>query len=463
MSDLQHIWQQHYAAVPARLAQVADFGRAVTAFNTNIDAVLPISGEQIAAWAAAFNLTAEEALNGPRQIVTPADVVRGILKCFILGIAEEWQMQDAAIYAWMHDNLGYERLQMGGQAGIIANVLAALGLPQVVAHTASLPALQATQFLDLPNLYGVADGKLVPATRINRAADTPLVHQIIEFAKDDRLTLAGQTYVCPRANRFIATYDPANAALQIDADFVRYINAHGYDYLLLSGFHNLTAVGGGLARIEAAADLLQKWRQKFPHGLIHLELASTPDKTIRAAVLQKIAPLADSLGLNEREALDALEVAAPEQFVQMRDKPLTAVMMWEALRILQQITGAPRLQLHMLGLYITWQHRDFVLAPTENLHSMLLAATVAAAKAGLGQINDVKSMLWAHGQDVCTVGLQALRNLAEYVKRPELLTDGVAEIGEFTVIAVPTILIERPKTLVGMGDTISSISLLGKR
>ena len=40
---------------------------------------------------------------------------------------------------------------------------------------------------------------------------------------------------------------------------------------------------------------------------------------------------------------------------------------------------------------------------------------------------------------------------------------GIARFPEYDVVAVPTILIERPVTLVGMGDTISSLSLLGAR
>ena len=40
---------------------------------------------------------------------------------------------------------------------------------------------------------------------------------------------------------------------------------------------------------------------------------------------------------------------------------------------------------------------------------------------------------------------------------------GIFNTPEFDLIAVPTILIEKPVTLVGMGDTISSISLVGAR
>ena len=44
-----------------------------------------------------------------------------------------------------------------------------------------------------------------------------------------------------------------------------------------------------------------------------------------------------------------------------------------------------------------------------------------------------------------------------------LAETGLASTKHFHVIAVPTILIEKPVTLVGMGDTISSLSLVGAR
>ena len=63
--------------------------------------------------------------------------------------------------------------------------------------------------------------------------------------------------------------------------------------------------------------------------------------------------------------------------------------------------------------------------------------------------------------DVSEIGLRELRLLSEYIQNEKLLTDGIAEYNGYDVIAVPTILVEKPKTLVGMGDTISSISLVG--
>ena len=94
---------------------------------------------------------------------------------------------------------------------------------------------------------------------------------------------------------------------------------------------------------------------------------------------------------------------------------------------------------------------------------MMLAATVAAGKAGTGNINHRENLLWAQGQKVSDVGLNELKTIAGIIEDESLLTTGISQYAGFDVIAVPTILVEKPVTLVGMGDTISSVSLVGAR
>jgi ADP-dependent phosphofructokinase/glucokinase len=96
---------------------------------------------------------------------------------------------------------------------------------------------------------------------------------------------------------------------------------------------------------------------------------------------------------------------------------------------------------------------------------MAFAATIAAAKAGTGSIEDEKNLMWAHGREVAEHSLGELRALDGHLAQAHgvqgLAETGVARLPGFSVVAVPTILIEKPVTLVGMGDTISSLSLAG--
>lgn len=458
----QKKWNTFYNGVPAQLQKVKQVKRVATAFNTNIDAVVKISGAKITELAKSFNMQEKDINAGVNKITNGKDVLRGIIKCFINGIAEEWLCDSDNTFDWLKENIGYNRLQMGGQGGIVANAMAVLGIENVYVHTASHPKMQSEQFLGLPNLQAVDDnGTLRPAYQIDRKNDPALVHWIIEFDVGDKLTLADKEFICPKSNRFIASYDSANIELKINADFLQKLNDTGFDYMILSGFHCLSSENNGEEKIKSIVPLIKKWKADNPQSVIHLEFASTQDKKIRKALMEYLAPLADSIGFNEREALDLLEVIDINEFNAVKNQKLDARILFDILLKIKEKCQTPRAQLHFFGMYLTIQNKGYKIAPEQNKRGMMLAATIAASKAGTGSINSFDELLWAHGKGVSDVGLKELYNLAQYLDRPQLYENGICDLSEYEVIAVPTILIDKPLTLVGMGDTISSVSLIG--
>ncbi len=463
--DLKHIWQKKYEAVPEQLNKLKQIPSAATAFNANIDAILKISGAKLK------ELLVENQISGTELadiklscFKKPADVLIGIVKCFSRGIAEEWVTEDICVYNWMAENLGYDRLQMGGQGGIIANALALLGINKVIAHTNSHPKQQAEQFLNLPNLFGIDESNsLKQASHISRENDIPLIHWIIEFDKGDSFVLDGMTFSCPKSNRFIATYDPLNMRLVMNEGFVEYLNENKTDYLLMSGFHPLLSHMGGLNLVENAVPVIRKWKQANPDMILHLEIASTQDVAIRKAIIEKIAPLADSIGLNERETIDLLEITGQEALADCIEKETNSCNLFEAVKFLKNKLNAKRIQLHMFGLYLTLQDSRFPYTPEQNLKGMMTAAVVSSSKAFNGELAKYEDVAKTYGMPVSDQGLKELSALADMLGKPELLETGLCEIDGIYVSAVPTILIDKPKTLVGMGDTISSVSLLAGR
>ncbi|MBQ8481759.1 MAG: ADP-dependent glucokinase/phosphofructokinase [Alphaproteobacteria bacterium] len=458
---LKEKWNRFYDMVPQQLEKIKQVKRVATAFNTNIDAVVKISGDKIAKLAELCEVT-EKNLQGVSQIICGRDAVRGIIKCFTQGIAEEWLCEGIETFKWLQDNIGYNRLQMGGQGGIVANAMAVLKVQNVYAHTASHPKLQAEQFLNLDNLLASDEqGNICKACEINRQNDVPLIHWIMEFDAGDEFTLDGKKFVCPKSNRFIATYDPANMMLKKDESFLQNLDKTGFDYMILSGYHNLTSANGGIERIKETVPLIGKWKADNPNAVIHLELASTQDIEVRKAIVEYIAPLADSVGLNEREALDVLEIIDKSEFEKIKEMKLDSPVLFEVLHKIKDKCRTSRIQLHFFGMYLTMQDKGFKIGKEQNKRGMMLAATIAAAKAGTGQINKYENLLWAQGKDVSDIGTNELEKLARYLNIQELSTSGVCDWNNLEIIAVPTILIEKPLTLVGMGDTISSISLVG--
>lgn len=462
-AELKKVWAEKFSGVPQTLQKMQEVKTAATAFNANIDAVVKITGKKIAELVTGLGMDLQELETiSQAKLESGKDVLKGIFKCFCGGIAEEWLTEDKQVYDWMVKNLGYDRLQMGGQGGIVANVLAVTGVNKVYAHANSLPKLQAQQFLELDNLISFDEkGEERPAFQIDRTVDIPLIHWIIEFDKGDEVEISGQKFICPKSNRFIATYDPLNLHLVMDDNFIQATLGQKMDYVVLSGFHALTEHNDGVRLQEGALPIIEIWKK---HGdIVHLEIASTQDIAVRKSIIKSIAPKVDSIGINEREAIDILEVSDCKLLAKACSDQPHSVNLFEALLCIKKIIKAPRIQLHMYGLYMTLQDKGFKITPEANLRGMMMAATIAAGKAGTGNINKSENLLWAQGKEVSKVGLDELSTLATYLRKPELLKTGITEVDGYDLIAIPTILVEKPLTLVGMGDTISSLSLIGAR
>ena len=457
---LDEIWREKYKIVPKQLAKTSEIKTVSAGFNTNIDAVTLISGQKLSELAKYFHLSLSDIEDCPPVSDSPKSAVCGMIKCFIEGIAEEWLTSDIKVDEWLENNIGYNRLQMGGQAGIIANVLALTDVQKIVVNTASHPELLSEQFIKTEKLLATDENnRLAPAYKINRPDDALPIHRIIEFNKDDVLYLDGKEYICPKSNRFIATYDPLNAEMLINETFKQSLLNDGFDYLIIAGY-NLLSKGNGLKSAEKSAQFLQKLKTK--NGIIHLEIASTQDKNVRRYMLEKIAPLCDSVGLNERETLDATEVLFPDMFEKLKNTKPSALNLLEAITKIKEFTKVKRLQLHIFGLYLCLQDKDYKFSGLQSLNGMLCASVAAASKAKLGYLREKQDLMFADNKDN-SIFFGELNDLSKHLNEPLLLSEGIAEYKGYDLIAVPTILVKNPKTLVGMGDTISSLSLICAR
>ncbi|MDA3860061.1 MAG: hypothetical protein PF445_02450, partial [Melioribacteraceae bacterium] len=438
-----------------------------------IDAVFKISGKQIEEIISKHNMNnASLLVDDAKSIRTNEDSIRGIIKCFINGIAEEWLIEEKMVFDWLNKNIGYDNLQIGGQGGIVANVMAVCGVNDVYVHTASSPKKQSELFQDLPNLKNVNKfGELQKANTIDRNEDVPLIHWIIEFDKGDTLNIEGKSYTCPKSNRFIATYDPLNFKLAIDNAFNKKMCEHStnFEYIILSGYqmlqNELHGGGSGIDRIDESIKIVEKWRKNNPENILHFEIASTQDKVIRKYLVDSLAKNVDSIGFNERELIDILEVIGEEELAAQCDKETISSNLFKGMVKIFDNTKCSRIQLHMFGLYLTLQKKGFQISPIQNRKGMQLAANIAATKAGTGAISSKDILLWSKDREVSDIGLNELKSLSKTVAEEfgpnNLVEDGIYNNDSVEVIAVPTIIIDNPITLVGMGDTISSISLVG--
>ena len=93
----------------------------------------------------------------------------------------------------------------------------------------------------------------------------------------------------------------------------------------------------------------------------------------------------------------------------------------------------------------------------------MTASVVSSSKAYNGEITHYNDVLKTADFAVSDLGLDELNSLAKKISSPQLIETGIANVGQYILSAIPTIIIDKPKSLVGMGDTISSVSLLSGR
>ena len=471
-SELKKTWFNHYKTATEQLEKMREVKGLISAFNANIDAVIKVSGKDIEQIIKNNNFdTSQLLLSGEKSINNNSDTIRGLIKCFSNGIAEEWLIEKKEVFDWLNENIGYDKMQMGGQGGIVANAMAVCGVDPVYVHTASAPEEQSKLFLDLPNLKNIdSDGKIRKAFDISRTDDIPLIHWIIEFDKGDSIIINNKTITCPKANRFIATYDPLNFKLHIDQAFNKKMSSSEteFEYIILSGYqmlqNKLSEGESGIDRIEESKKIVSEWQKNNNQHIIHFEIASTQDKIIRKHLIDSLAKNVDSLGFNERELIDILEVIDETELAKQCEENTNSSNLFLAMLKVFEYTSCPRIQLHMFGLYVTLQKRGYKISPIQNRKGMQLAANIAASKAGTGSINTKDILLWSQNKEVSDIGLNELKYLSDIISN-ELGENNILETGiffndEIEIIAVPTIIIDNPITLVGMGDTISSVSIV---
>ena len=453
-------WSEKLKKAEEILPELAKINSVSSAFNTNIDAIVVVNGEKLSKLIEQRNISLDFLQNHKSRGAENFDeVLCGIFKCFTRGIAEEWTSSNSDLCAEILEIFPPLKIQIGGQGGIIANLLSICKVQNVVVHTNSLPRMQAEQFLKNDNLSGFdSNGKLQKITEICRENDVPLVHIIFEFQKNDTIVIDGQKFVCPKSNRFIISCDELNQKLVTDDNFMQYMGKNPQDYCFLSGFH-LLKKENAITVLPEIKNNIRNWRKSAQEKCIfHLEIASTSDGEVLKMIIDEIGKNVDSIGLNEREAIDVMQALGVKQ-----NFAPNAIDMYKAVMLLRKYTGAPRIELHMLGIFMTVQDKNFKQTPIQAKNGMLLAARISSSRAYLGDLEKYEDLLSAENTEISEIGMCELQSLAEHIGDKNFATSGIYCGEEYDFIAIPTPLEKKPAGLVGMGDTISSISLIGAR
>ncbi|HWQ20513.1 MAG TPA: ADP-dependent glucokinase/phosphofructokinase [Methanotrichaceae archaeon] len=401
--------------------------RVLCAYNVNIDAVTTISGPGLSE----IIQNREPTARMPERIKSPGDFLSGLLFCIKSGIGAELLVDDAETAGFIERSFDWS-IRMGGNAGNAANALSVLGAEAVV-NVPSLTPRQASLFYPGTKVPGPGGETLLEPAAAARPGED-LTHFVIQFGGGLGVALGKETVTSPRENRFIASYDSLNSQQYEDPDFELYAREHigDADGILIGGLHLATRKETLAPRLEE----IESWKVFRPEIFIHAELGGFQSRDVAMYLVENLS--SDSLGMNDDE-LAVLERFSPGW---------RGIM--DAARRLRSRLGMIRVCIHTKEYVASVSHGG--IQPEKEIAAMTHGADVAGTLVATGQIK--RSVDTSLGPN--PAGLVARD---QFKRELSAISSGrgayAFQDGDMLCIA-PSLLVEHPKTVVGLGDVMTA-------
>jgi ADP-dependent phosphofructokinase/glucokinase len=481
-------------------------------YNVNIDSVYRINGAEISELLKSFEKTEilEKIENPPGKIFSESDFAAGLAYCMKNGCGAEWLVFEQEVFEFLKNRyLEKSLVRMGGNAGIMANILSEMGALRVVPNVAvpsktqlSLFSRKAVYFPGAPLQADEEPEKGKQKTESEK--NTPNIHNtgntdssstqdpihfVFDFSENDIFSLYGTEIRVPRENRFIATCDHLNFRLFTSPAFDNYALKHAgeMDGALISGFHLLleTYPDGSTYRevLENSFSQLKSWKTKNEKLRIHVELGHFASRDIANSVFLKSAGISDSIGMNE----DELAI-----FNYLHGIPAEGLLRMEAESIgkaackLASLNGLGKLFIHTREFVLAvskpdsgnpaesgiskkwdeekWKDRESpaLLKEAGNmLEAMSFGLKCAGAYAASGRLEGREFMeKEALKLQESRFGREQLQLFLKAFKGAPLGQGACALMEGYMLCILPTLLCKSPITTVGLGDTLTAGTFL---
>jgi ADP-dependent phosphofructokinase/glucokinase len=445
------------------------------AYNSNIDAIKHLTDKDLSKLIGLFNEAEIQARveTYPREINEPLDFVARLIISMREGKAAEIPAYTPAIHEWLKENLGFDYARMGGQAGIISNLLASLGVNKVVAYIPWLSKEQAEYFVASDNLmHPKVEGEKVVLKTPQEAFKPGIeskVNWIFEYSKDLEITYGGNKFKVPRDNRLIISSRPKWLRLDMDREIYEHLDSLlPIDGAMLSGYQMIKEQyeDGSTYKdyVSHSVKAIEKLKALNPELRIHVELTSIQNRVIRKAILTEIvAKHVHSLGLDTVEVANALNVLGHEELsysvIKKEENGITSLY-HGAVQLLKDLS-LERVHVHSLGFYICILAKGHPLTLKEQRDALLFSSTLAGAKALKGNIETLEDAEAGLEVPVSSKGLEDLDNFKLYCTGKKLCTPEEFEYGylygpDHDAVLIPSKVVDKPKATVGIGDAISA-------
>ena len=394
----------------------------ICAYPINLDAIHDVEGKEIEVLSEGAKPELRE------EIASTDDLISVLLYCMREGCGAELLVDGEELARDIQSSFCW-RYRLGGNAGIMANVLAKLGAHPVL----NAPALSKRMAEMLHPGVGVpVSGSLMDP--LSAAGDREMIHFVFQFIEGEEVATPSGKIVAQRDNRLIATFDPLNSRLQTNPDFDSYCQKeiNDFDGALVSGFH-LVPLSHYKEIFDLKIEQFKSWKEANPSIYIHAEMGSFQRPEIMKYLMKRLP--VDSLGLNEDELARAVDIESGWRG------------MLDGVLQLKRSLGFSRVSVHA---------RDFILSAAEPMisdESEIMAlrrgANAAAAMASTGDIfatipEEINPSGLKATEDFCAIGADPLGRGA------------VMHSGDTIICLVPSLLVRHPRFTVGLGDTATA-------
>ena len=427
----------------------------ICAYPVNLDAVYDFGEERISRFIQSADPSGiKSEMKG--SIRSREDLISSLLYCIQQGSGAEILVESQQLAEEIEASFPWS-FRLGGNAGIMANLLAELGARPILNAPALEPRLAA---LLHPGVGIPVSGRLMQPSLAAERPDlsSEVLHFVFQFKESDRIPSPQGPISAAKDNRFIATYDPVNTRMVSNQDFDAYCQDHiqEIDGAILSGFH-LAPRDRYREIFPPRIEQIRSWKEANPNIYIHVEMGSFQSQKIARHFL-RLLEKADSLGLNE----DELETATAE-YSAIGSSPVSSTVLSTARPKMSQwqerVQKAAGLREH-LGIFRVSVHtRDYILSimeegkitAKEELLSLQKGADAAAALAATGSAKGMPP------NEVNPRGLEAKREFCRQGAEAAGVGRGAFHKRDGLVVSVmPSLLAREPRITVGLGDTATA-------
>ncbi|MFB6076163.1 MAG: ADP-dependent glucokinase/phosphofructokinase [Candidatus Aenigmatarchaeota archaeon] len=388
----------------------------------------------------------------PVSIEEKVDLLAGLLKSMKNNDAEELPIYNKKVHSFLKNNLKPQTERMGGQAGIMSNLLSILGC-KVIVYTELLSNKQAEMFADNQRIFYPLANDILHFKRPQDCASRMKTKKnwIFEYKKGNKIFETE----AKGNNRFVAASRPEEIKIEV-GKLQKHAEALSKecDCAILSGFHDLKEdYKDGttyLDHLKNSKKFIKRMKVGNPDLKIQIEFASTPDRQMRKDILKVIVPEANCLSMDRSEMISVLEILENNETEEID----SVEEYFEGLKNILQGTGIECVKIHTLHYFMTINNG--YIEPEFIKKGLEFARKLAYIKAREGNVESIDSVNTVNDNDISQKGIRERERLSNYLGNNELTKKGLIKNTDYNLIMIPTKLVENPEETVGIGDVISS-------